>query len=151
MQISPHFSLAELTRTGTGLVNEPDEAAKRRLTLLCQEVLEPLRALVGPLRVNSGYRSLEVNKAIKGAKRSQHMSGEAADVVPVSMSAEQAMGLLAEAVKRGDFPTLGQAIVYASGFLHVSIDVADKPRQQLLRCLADGGSNGEYVPYKGAK
>ena len=27
MQLSPHFSLAELTRTGTGLPNEPDDAA----------------------------------------------------------------------------------------------------------------------------
>ena len=151
MQISPHFSLAELSRTSTSLDNTPDESSLKRLKLLCDEVLEPLRAIVGPLRVNSGYRSPEVNKAIGGAKGSQHLRGEAADVVPVNLSAEQAMTLLTEAVHRGEFPTLGQAIIYASGFIHVSIDVATKPRRQLLRSLANGGSGGPYMPYQGAR
>ena len=55
MLISPHFSLAELTHTGTGLPNEPDASARRRLALLCVEVLEPLRELWGdgPIKVNS--------------------------------------------------------------------------------------------------
>lgn len=151
MQISPHFSLAELTRTGTGLPNEPDEASRKRLVLLCQEVLEPLRVLVGPLRVNSGYRTLEVNKAIKGARGSQHLTGEAADVVPINVSAEQAMRLLAEAVERHEFPTLGQGIIYASGFLHLSIDLPTRPRRQLLRSLANGGSGGPYLEYRSVR
>ena len=151
MQLTPNFSLAELTRTGSGHSNEPDEAGRKRLLLLCQEVLEPLRKLWGvPIRVNSGYRSPEVNKAIGGAKGSQHMSGEAADIVPVGISAEQAMYTLSLAVARGELPTLGQAIVYASGFIHVSIDIAQKPRQQLLRSDAAGGSGGPYRAYRAA-
>ena len=151
MQISPHFSLDELTRTSTAHPNEPDEASRKRLKLLCDEVLEPLRLLVGPLRVNSGYRSAEVNKAIGGAKGSQHLTGEAADVVPLNLSAEQAMLILAQAIYRGEFPTLGQGIIYASGFLHVSIDLPIRPRRELLRSLASGGSGGPYVVYRPAK
>ena len=152
--ISPHFSLSELTRTGTGLPNEPDASARRRLALLCVEVLEPLRELWGdgPIKVNSGYRSVEVNEAIGGAKGSQHLRGEAADIVPPPYySAEQAMMLLEGAVWRGEFPALGQAIIYASGFIHVSVDLADKPRRQLLRSEAAGGSGGPYHPYKAGK
>lgn len=151
MQLSPHFSLAELTRTSTTLPNEPDEASRKRLKLLCDEVLEPLRALVGPLRVNSGYRSLEVNRAIGGAAHSQHLRGEAADVVPLNLSAEQVMFILAQAIYRGEFPTLGQGIIYASGFIHLSIDLPIRPRRELLRSLADGGSGGPYVLYRPAK
>ena len=149
MQLSPHFSLAELTRTSHDLPNEPDEAALARLRLLCSEILEPLRQLWGgPIRVNSGYRSAQVNAAIGGAKGSQHLRGEAADVVPVGMSAEKAMEMLAKAVARGEFPRLGQGIIYASGFVHVSIDSATKPRQQLLRSSASGGSGGPYRAYR---
>jgi uncharacterized protein YcbK (DUF882 family) len=149
MQLSPHFSLAELTRTSRDIPNEPDDAALTRLRLLCSEVLEPIRLLWGvPIRINSGFRSAAVNAAIGGAKGSQHLRGEAADVVPVGMSAEKAMEMLAKAVARGELPKLGQGIIYASGFLHVSIDIATKPRQQLLRSSAAGGSGGPYHAYR---
>ena len=147
MQLSPHFALSELTRSSTGIPNDPDLQALHHLADLCRDVLEPVRALLGvPLKVNSGYRSGAVNRAIGGSKTSQHMQGQAADVVPVGMDAEEAMKLIAEAVRAGSLPHLGQAIVYASGFLHLSIDT-EKPRQHLLRSASRGGSGGPYMPY----
>ena len=45
------------------------------------EVLQPLRDFLGkPVVISSGYRSEEVNKAVGGVKRSQHLRGEAADI-----------------------------------------------------------------------
>lgn len=44
-------------------------------------VLDPLRDAYGkPIRVNSGYRSPALNKAVKGSKTSQHVKGQAADI-----------------------------------------------------------------------
>lgn len=84
MNLSPHFTLAELTRsdvaTRRGIANDPPPEAISRLKGLCANILEPLRVKFGPLRVNSGYRSAELNAAIGGAKTSQHMRGEAADI-----------------------------------------------------------------------
>lgn len=85
MKLSPHFSLSEMTRSGTaekrGLDNTPDEAALEALKSLCENVLEPLRVDIGkPMRVNSAYRAPEVNAAVGGSKTSQHCKGEAADV-----------------------------------------------------------------------
>lgn len=80
-----YFSLKELTRSATasslGIDNTPDDISVENLTLLADNVLDPIRELWGaPLIVNSGYRSAELNKAIKGASKSQHMSGQAADI-----------------------------------------------------------------------
>lgn len=84
MQLSPHFSLAEMVRSQTasrrGIRNVPGEAEIRALTLLCDKVLEPVRAHFGkPVIVTSGYRSPRLNTAIGGSASSQHCKGEAAD------------------------------------------------------------------------
>lgn len=85
MQLSPHFSLAELSYSPAaaahGIANAPPPDAVDRLRQLCVHVLEPLRAHFGrPVRVNSGYRSPALNRAVGGARNSQHVTGEAADI-----------------------------------------------------------------------
>lgn len=48
---------------------------------LIDRVLDPIRSLYGkPITVNSGFRSESLNKAVKGAKNSQHLFGMAADI-----------------------------------------------------------------------
>lgn len=83
MNLSPHFTLAEMSRSQAairkGLNNVPPPAAIDALRGLCLNVLEPLRAHFGPVLVTSGYRSPSVNKAIGGSLSSQHCKGQAAD------------------------------------------------------------------------
>ena len=142
--MTPHFTLAEFTRTGTGLPNEPMPSQVAALTSLCLHVLEPIRALLGvPLRVTSGFRSAQVNAAINGAAGSQHMRGEAVDFVPVGMDVETAMARIAAARIPVD-----QLIVYPrGGFIHVSYAAGKAQRRQLLRSDAAGGSGGPYHPW----
>jgi len=144
VSLSPNFTLAEFTRTSTGLPNDPPPSRVAALTSLCTHVLEPIRALLGvPLRVTSGYRSPAVNQAIKGAAGSQHMLGEAADIVPVGMDVETAMARIVAARIPVD-----QLIVYPlGGFLHVSYAAGKAQRRQLLRSDAAGGSGGPYHPW----
>ena len=79
MNLSPHFTLAELTRTSSGQPNVPNAAETKALVALCSSLLEPVRSKFGPVSIHSGYRSKAVNEAIGGSKTSQHMKGEAAD------------------------------------------------------------------------
>lgn len=79
MNLSPHFTLAELTRTSSGQPNVPNAAETKALVALATLLLEPIRAKFGPVSIHSGYRSKAVNEAIGGSKSSQHMKGEAAD------------------------------------------------------------------------
>ena len=79
MNLSPHFTLSELTRTSSGLANVPTDAEVKALEALCATLLEPVRAKFGPVSIHSGYRGPAVNAKIGGSKTSQHMRGEAAD------------------------------------------------------------------------
>jgi len=86
MRLSEHFTLAEMIRseaaTRLGVSNDPAEAVTENLRALCLTILEPLHAAFGhrAVRINSGYRSPEANKAVGGKSKSSHMNGEAADL-----------------------------------------------------------------------
>jgi putative chitinase len=82
-QLSPNFSFAELTASATaasnGLNNVPDAQALQHLTQAAQ-AMEAVRTLLNaPIRVTSGYRSPEVNRAVGGSKTSAHCLGYAID------------------------------------------------------------------------
>lgn len=80
-QLSPHFSLAELTVTSTGIPNTPTGQALANLKHTAEQ-MELVRAALGkPINVNSGYRSAAVNKAVGGSTTSAHSYGFAVDFV----------------------------------------------------------------------
>ena len=84
MKLSKHFSLSELSKSSTaerqGIDNEPGTMARDNLTLVCDEILEPVREHYGiPFAPNSGFRCLELNRAIGSSDRSQHVTGQAVD------------------------------------------------------------------------
>lgn len=85
MQLSQHFTLEEMTKSQTasrkGIDNTPSPEVIENLKQLCENVLEYIRVRFGkPITVNSGYRGPKLNKVIGGAKNSQHMTGQAADI-----------------------------------------------------------------------
>lgn len=85
MNLSPHFTLEELTLSQTaarlGLDNTPDVRVLDNLYRLAATLEEVRNAVGGPILVSSGYRSPEVNAALPGASpTSAHMDGLAADI-----------------------------------------------------------------------
>ena len=86
MYITTNFTLEELYKSSTssklGINNVPNKDVSNNLMILAVKILQPLREAYGkPITVTSGYRSLELNKAVKGSSTSQHLKGEAADLV----------------------------------------------------------------------
>lgn len=80
-QLSPHFSLSELTTTSTGLANIPTGQLLKNLTYTAEQ-MEKVRAILGhPISVNSAYRSDAVNRAVGGVTTSAHSFGFAVDFV----------------------------------------------------------------------
>ena len=84
-EISKHVSYKEAVRSNTatrlGIKNEPTEEHLKNMKLLSEKVFEPIREEIGgPIKVNSFYRSPELNKAIGGSSKSQHCHGQAIDI-----------------------------------------------------------------------
>ncbi len=115
--LSPNFKLSELVDSNTarakGLANDPTPAIEFALEDLCKDALEPIRKLVGPLRVNSGYRSEAVNKAVGGSKTSAHCFGHAADIVPIKCTWREAMNKIVGSEIEMD------QLIYEHTWLHV--------------------------------
>jgi|TARA_R110002072_G_scaffold78870_3_gene182443 zinc D-Ala-D-Ala carboxypeptidase len=83
--ISEHISYKEgvYSRTATRLNidNNPDDRQILNMCLIADEVFEPLRMWVGgPIKINSFFRSPELNTAIGGSTKSQHCQGQAIDL-----------------------------------------------------------------------
>lgn len=80
-QLSPHFTIGELTRTASKVPNTVSSPVViRSLQLVCLHILEPVRKHFGKaVIIHSGYRCPAVNADVGGSKRSQHCLGEAVD------------------------------------------------------------------------
>ncbi len=83
--ISNHISYKEgvysTTATRRGIDNTPDDEQLANMELIAEKVFEPLREWVdGPIKVNSFFRSVKLNKAIGGSSKSQHCKGQAMDI-----------------------------------------------------------------------
>ena len=85
MNLSKNLTLAEVTKSTTakrlGIDNTPDEWTTENLRQIAINIFQPLREAFGcPIYVSSGYRSGELNTAIGGSTRSQHVEGRAFDL-----------------------------------------------------------------------
>ena len=109
--------------------NTPDAEVIENLRNLCTKVLEPLREHLGqPVVITSGFRSKRLNEAVGGVKNSQHLRGEAADLMVEGE--KQARDWIRWMM---DFLEFDQLILEKKGkkvWVHVSLK---RNRQQVLK------------------
>jgi zinc D-Ala-D-Ala carboxypeptidase len=150
MNLSPNFSLHELTKSETALRldldNTPDEQATENLRLLCEKILQPVRDHYGKgVKVNSAYRSPESNAAVGGSKTSDHCKGMAADIeIPGVANAELAQWIMDNLEYTQlilEFYTPG---IPDSGWVHVSYDPSNLKNQELTATKVAGKTT--YLP-----
>ena len=131
MQLSEHFSYAELTRTDhRTLDNTPDDRALinlRRLAVL----LESLKNLLGgrAVIITSAFRSKAVNDAVGSKDTSQHRLGCAADLRVPGMTPDEVV----RRVTQSGLP-FDQVIREFNSWTHISIPntLSDTPRRSAL-------------------
>lgn len=143
MMLSENFSLAEMVRSQTaarkGISNVPGEQETENLRGLCSNILQPLRDHLGqPIRINSGFRCFELNAAIGGSNRSQHIEGKASDIDVPGMNPLA----VAQTIIDLELP-FDQLIHEFREWVHVSYDVERDRRAILTARLRDGRT--EYV------
>lgn len=130
-QLTPHFSLEELTRTDhRQFDNTPNEAEKANLQRLA-EFLEQVKSALGgkPIMVNSAFRSKAVNDAVGSKDTSQHRLGCAADIRVPGMTPDAVV----RAVIAANLP-FDQIIREFDAWTHISVpnSTALRPRRQAL-------------------
>ena len=81
-----YFKFSELTASATAerlaIDNTPPRAAQQMLTVLVEQLLDPIRRRYGaPIIVTSGFRCPALNTAVGGVANSHHIIGCAADIV----------------------------------------------------------------------
>ena len=132
-RISKHISYKEAVGSNyakqKGIKNKPNEEQVENMKLLAEEVFEPLREWVdAPIKVNSMFRSLELNTALKGSKTSSHMKGEAMDIT--SMGGKSNLEMFHYIKDNLEFDQLIWEFGKEPKWLHVSF--SKNNRQQVL-------------------
>ena len=122
--ISKHISFKEATHSNTAIArkikNVPDADTIVRMKLVAEKCFEPVRVWYGkPIKINSFYRSEKLNVAIGGAKKSQHVKGEAIDLTAGSV--EENKKLYDWMTKNIDFDQL--IWEYGGRWIHVSYKI----------------------------
>lgn len=148
MILSKHFKLEEFTRSQiaarNNLANIPGSGEVKNLENICYEILEPVRAKFDkPVTINSGFRSLEVNRKLGSSDSSQHTKGQAVDFEIAGVANIQVAYWL---VSNVDFD---QCILEfykpedgAAGWVHVSYNEKGSNRKQVLTFDGKSYSNG---------
>tara|TARA_B110000483_G_scaffold142405_1_gene170163 strand:- start:445 stop:909 length:465 start_codon:yes stop_codon:yes gene_type:complete len=148
--ISKHISYKEATRSTTAMrlsiENKPNDYELQNMELIAEKVFEPLRKAVnGPIKINSFFRSENLNKAIGGSTRSQHCQGRAIDL-------DDTYGYMSNYdmyyyIKNNlDFDQL----IYEFGteknpdWVHVSYVGADSNRKRCLKAIKENGKT-KYI------
>ena len=137
IRLSQHYTLGEMTKTGTGIPNIPSRVSIENLRNLCENWLEEMRydyntlyclkpgedyetsQSVEPVIITSGFRSEDVNRAVGGSPSSNHLTGCAVDIRCAGFE---------------------QAVRYAT----ILLDIADDTRQDYDELFIERKKGGRY-------
>jgi hypothetical protein len=154
-KISEHLELSEVIRSEQakrmGVSNMPTPEHIENFKKLAENVFEKIRNNFRvPIHISSGYRSIELNKAIKGSSSSQHCKGEAIDIDMDGSSNGVTNKMVFDYIyKNLNFDQL----IFEYGtednpdWVHVSYSSSKPQRKQALRCTRVNGQP-HYEPYK---
>ena len=126
-----YFTNNELTDSTTAkrlrIKNEPNKEQWINLFAIRDNILNPLREKFGkPIRITSGFRTPELNKAVGGKPTSQHTKGEAVDITAINKADNKE---LFELCKTLDFDQLIDESNLT--WIHISYKVPN--RKQILK------------------
>jgi len=146
MKLSKNFALSEITHSNTakrlGIDNEPTETHLQNMQHLVDNLLQPLRDAVGPIRVSSGYRNPALNRAIGGSRSSQHCKGEALDLQFWEMGEMNNKVIYDWILQSGlEFDQMINEFDFA--WIHISLKAEDN-RKQVLEAFKDDEGDTKY-------
>jgi hypothetical protein len=149
-----YVTIEETTRsaqaTRLGISNDiTDVSHIRNIKLLCQYIYDPLCDHYGfKIPFTSWYRSFLLNRAIKGSRTSQHMTGQAVDLDPNNLNGLSNIDLFNYIRQNLPFDQLIYEFDDPEGgpaWVHVSY--SPQQRRQILRAVKVG-KRTQYINYE---
>lgn len=146
MKLSKNFALSEITHSNTakrlGIDNEPTETHLQNMQHLVDNLLQPLRDAVGPIRVSSGYRNPALNRAIGGSRSSQHCKGQALDI-QFWQNGKMMNELIYEWILDSGIEFDQMINEFDFAWIHISLKTKDN-RKQVLEAFKDDEGDTKY-------
>ena len=142
MNLSPHFTLEELTFTDhREYDNTPNDQELANLVRLA-EFLEQVKTLLGgkPIMINSAFRSEEVNRAVGSKDTSQHRRGCAADIRVPDMTPDEVVQTIMNSELKYD-----QCIREFDRWTHVSIPNIENAEPRNMALIIDKSGTRQYA------
>jgi len=146
MKLSKNFTRAEIEHSNTakrlGISNEISEEHLENMQHLINNLIQPIRDDIGPIRISSGYRNSELNRAIGGSSSSQHCKGEALDIQFWEMGKMNNKVIYDWILASGlEFDQMINEFDFA--WIHISLKVKDN-RKQVLEAYKNEDGNTKY-------
>ena len=147
MRLSKNFTLPEIIHSNTakrlGINNAPNKEHLKNMQVLVRDLIQPIRDALGPIRISSGYRNPELNRAIGGSTKSQHCKGEALDLQYWSKGKMSNKEIYDWVVKSGiEFDQMINEFDYS--WIHISLRSNGKNRKQILEAYKDSDGDTAY-------
>lgn len=138
MNLSQNFTLEEMefstTANEKGIRNRASEEITSNLKLLCENLLEVLRKeLKCSIKISSGYRCHELNKAVGGRENSKHTKGQAADIYVDIMSPLELYHFIKRNKEKFDYDQLIYERTRNKNWVHISyVSPTENRKQELM-------------------
>ena len=135
-----YFTISELCKSDVAeskhIDNHPTPEVVDNLELLI-DTMNLIRERWGsPIKITSGYRCEELNKAVKGSKTSSHIKGLACDFVPLKGKKSALFKLIKGMIQNGDIVV--SQLIWEFGnkkepnWIHLALPIEGKPINQIL-------------------
>ena len=147
MRLSKNFLLSEITHSNTakrlGITNAPEKEHLSNIQALIRKVVQPMRDALGPIRISSGYRNPELNRAIGGSRKSQHCKGEALDL-QFWKSGKMNNKAIYDWVIANDIEFDQMINEFDFSWIHISFKEDSNNRRQILEAYKDEDGDTKY-------
>ena len=147
MRLSKNFVLSEITKSNTakrlGIKNEPEKKHLENMQRLVTNLIQPMRDALGPIRISSGYRNPQLNRAIGGSTKSQHCKGQAVDIQFFKKGKMCNKEIYDWVIKEEiEFDQMINEFDYA--WIHISLRPDNKNRRMILEAYKDNDGDTAY-------
>lgn len=147
MQISKYLTLEEATHSNTfpHIYNIPTDDILVNMEFVAQNIYDPLKIKFPSLKINSFYRSADLNRALGGARSSQHLYGKSMDL-DTNNSNKQVFEYI-----KNNFQF--DQLIWEYGdnnspqWVHVSLNKNGKNRHEVLRATKNALNKTKYTPF----